>query len=111
MATHFSSNEFSSNDRGSERPSPVSAIATLLAVYTALYLAVVGALHFVTSPDAAAAVVPEVTSVHIAVTTLPIEPFTGAGGVPVTQLLDADAAEVDNSRECSEGIDTSCIYN
>ena len=102
---------FSSIDRGSERPSPVSSIATLLGAYTALYLAVVGAIHFATSPDAAAAVAQDVTNAHIAVATLPVEPFAGAGGVPATQLLEPDAAESDNSRECTEGIDTSCIYN
>ena len=103
--------DFSSNDRGSERPSPVNSIATLLGVYTALYLGVVGAIHFATSPEASAAVAPEVTSVHIAVTTLPVEPFVGAGGVPATQLLEPDASDTDYSRECTEGIDTSCIDN
>ena len=101
----------SSNDRGSGRPSPASALATLLGVYTALYLAVVGAIHFATSPDAAAAVAPDVTSVYVAATTLRVEPSPSAGGVPATQLLEPDAADTDNSRECTEGIDTSCIYN
>ena len=110
MATNFHGNESSRNDGGSERNSPLKALTTLLGVYTALYLAVVGAIHFATSPDAAAAVVPEVTSLHVTVTTLPVEPFAGAGGVPATRLLEPDADDTDNSRECTEGIDTACIY-
>ena len=98
-----------SNDTGSERSSPVRALATLLGVYTALYLAVVGAIHFATSPDAAAAVVPEVTSLHVAVTTLTAEPFGSVGGVSATELIDPEGP--DSARECIDGIDTSCIYN
>jgi uncharacterized membrane protein len=100
---------FSSNDGGSERSTPTRALATLLGVYTALYLAVVGAIHFATSPDAAAAVVPEVTSLHVAVTTLAAEPLGTVGGVPGVDLIDPEGT--DNSRECIDGIDTSCIYN
>jgi hypothetical protein len=100
---------FSSNDSGFERSSSVRALATLLGVYTALYLAVVGAIHFATAPDAAANVVPEVTNLHIAMTTLPAEPFGNVGGVSATELIDPEGP--DNSRECTDGIDTSCIYN
>jgi hypothetical protein len=53
---------------------------------------------------------PGVTSVHIAVTPLAAEPFAGSGGA-TAQLLEPDAAEADNSRECTDGIDTTCIYN
>jgi hypothetical protein len=111
LKNEVSRNEFSSNDRGSERPSSVSAIATLLVVYTALYLAVVGAIHFASSPEAAAAVAPDVSSVSITATTLPAEPFAGYAPVPAAQLLEPDAAETDNSRECTDGIETACIYN
>ena len=99
----------SSNDNGFERSSPVGALSTLLGVYTALYLAVLGAIHFATSPDAAAAVVPEVTRLHVTVTTLPAEPFGNVDGVSGTEIIVAD--EPDNSRECIEGVDTSCIYD
>jgi hypothetical protein len=101
----------SSNDRGTKRPSAVSAIATLLGVYTALYLGVVGVLHFATSPEAAAAVVPAVTSAQIAQPMLPAAPSTGEVSVDATQMVDPDAADEDDSRECVGGIDTSCIYN
>ena len=111
VATHFHRNELSSNDRGTERPSPASAIATLLGIYTALYLAVVGVLHVVTSPDAAAAVVPNVTSASIVAPAKPAEPPIGEVNVDATQFLEPDAADEDNSRECVGGIDTSCIYN
>jgi len=108
VATNFHRNELSSNDRGTERPSPVSAIATLLGVYTALYLTVVGVLHFATAPDAAAAVVPNVPSAHVTET---LSSPADASAVPATSLLEPDAADDDNSRECTSGIDTSCIYN
>jgi hypothetical protein len=108
VATHFHRNECSSKDSGTERPSAGSAIATLLGIYTALYLAVVGVLHVVTSPDAAAAVVPNVTSASIVA---PAEPPIGEVNVDATQVLEPDAADEDNSRECVGGNDTSCIYN
>jgi hypothetical protein len=98
-----------SNESEFERSSPVRALTTLLGVYTTLYLVVVGAIHFATSPDASAAVVPEVTSLHVAVTTLAAEPIGSVGGVSGAELIDPEGP--DNSRECTEGIDTSCIYN
>ena len=100
---------FSSNDSGSERSTQTRALATLLGVYAALYLGIVGAIHFATTPDAAAAVVPEVASLHVAVPMLPAEPSVNVGGVPGTELVAAE--EPDNSRECVDGVDTSCIYN
>ena len=108
MATSFHRNELSSKDLGTERPSPVSAIATLLGVYTALYLAVVGVLHFATAPDAAAAVVPSVPSAHVTET---LSSPADGGAVATPSLLEPDAAEEENSRECTGGIDMSCIYN
>ena len=99
---------FLSNESGSRKSSPGGALATLLGVYTALYLGVLGAIHFATSPDAAAAV-PEVTTLHIAVTTLPAEPFGEVGGVSANELIEPETP--DNSRECTEAIDTLCTYN
>ena len=104
MATNVSS-----NDTGSERSSPGGALVTLLGVYAALYLAIVGALHFMTAPDATAAVVPEVTRQQIAAPALPAESFAGASDVSATALFDPEGP--DNSSECTDGIDTSCIYN
>lgn len=99
----------SSNDNGSERRSPVGALTTLLGVYTALYLAVLGAIHFATSPDATAAVVPEVASSHVIATPLPAQPFGSVDGMSGTKIIDAE--EPDTTRECTGGVDTSCIYN
>lgn len=106
----------SRNDSGSDRSTTSTrAVVTLLGVYTALYLAVVGIIHFTTSPDAAAAIVPEVTRVHVAEdlakTALPVKPFRGAGGPPAMESIEPEAAEGDNSRECTAGTDTECIYN
>jgi len=99
-------------DNDSDRSkTPTGAVITLLSVYTAMYLAVVGIIHFTTSPDAAAAIAPEVTSTHVAVTTLPVEPFRGAGGLPATQRIDPETAGPDNSRECTAEIDADCFYN
>jgi hypothetical protein len=100
---------FSSNDNGSENSTPTRALATLLGVYTALYLAVLGAIHFATSPDVSAAVVPEVKSVQVAVSTLSAEPVGSVSVVSGTEFIDPDGP--DNSRECIDGIDTSCIYD
>ena len=97
------------NDNGSERSTPTRAVATLLGVYTALYLAIVGAIHFATSPDAAAAVAPQATSTRITVIAAPGEPIADTTGV--TSTMPAIADDPDNARECTEGIDTSCIYN
>ena len=101
--------DFTSTESDFERNSPVRALNTLLAIYTTLYLVVVGAIHFATSPDASAAVVPQVTSLHVAVTSLPAEPMDGVGGVSGAERNEPEGADV--SRECIEGIDTSCIYN
>jgi hypothetical protein len=97
------------NDDGSTRSAPTSAVATLLGVYTALYLAVVGAIHFASSPDAVAAVVPEGTSAHNAATAVPAERFADTNGLFAVEPIVAD--DPDNARECIEGTDTSCIYN
>ena len=68
------------NDDGSERSTPTRAVATLLGVYTALYLALVGAIHFASSPEAVAAVAPEGLSVPIVVPAGPAEPSTETNG-------------------------------
>jgi len=97
------------NDDGSERSTPTRAVATLLGVYTALYLALVGAIHFASSPDAAAAIAPEGASAPIVVTAGPAEPSADANGSYAVEPTVPDGP--DNARECGEDIDTSCIYN
>jgi hypothetical protein len=68
------------NEHGSEHSTPTRAVATLLGVYTALYLALVGALHFASSPDAAAAVAPEAPIAPIAANAGPADPSAAADG-------------------------------
>jgi len=97
------------NDNGSERSTPTRAVATLLGVYTALYLAIVGAIHFASSPDAAAAVAPQRTSAPITMPAIPAEPSADANDLSATAPIVPD--EPDNARECTGGIDASCIYD
>ena len=97
------------NDNGSERSTPTRAVATLLGVYTALYLALVGAIHFASSPEAVAAIAPEGTSAPITATAVPADPSADTNGLSAMEPIVPD--NPDNARECSEGIDTSCIYN
>jgi hypothetical protein len=97
------------NDNGSERSTPTRAVATLLGVYTALYLTIVGAIHFASSPDAAAAVAPEPTSAPITVAAMPAERSAHANDLAPGAPIVPD--EPDNARECTGGIDTSCIYD
>lgn len=104
MATRFSR-----NDNGSERSTSTRAVATLLGVYTVLYLAIVGAIHFAAAPDAAAAVAPDATSTQVAATAPHTDPSADARDVSTNVPVDPEGP--DNARECTEGIDTSCIYN
>jgi hypothetical protein len=97
------------SDNGSERNTPTRAVATLLGVYTALYLTIVGAIHFASSPDAAAAVAPDGTRAPITVPAMAAQPSSAtndsSGTVPVVP------DEPDNARECTDGVDASCIYD
>jgi len=97
------------NDNGSERSTPTRAVATLLGVYTALYLAIVGAIHFATSPDAAAAVAPDGAGAPIAVMAMPADRLADTNDASATAPVVPD--EPDNARECTVAIDTSCIYD
>jgi hypothetical protein len=96
-------------DNGSERSTPTRAVATLLGVYTALYLAIVGAIHFASSPEAAAAVAPGAPSAQMTTRPMPAEPSADANDSSATAPVVPDAP--DNARECTGGIDTSCIYD
>jgi len=97
------------NDNGSERTTPTRAVATLLGVYTALSLAIVGAIHFASSPEAAAAVAPGAPSAPTTTRAMPAEPSADTSDSSATAPVVPDAP--DNARECTEGIDTSCIYD
>ena len=93
---------------------PVKAVAALLAIYTAFYLAVVGVIHFMTSPDAMAAIAPDVTAQHAAAPNVPPEAIGASGELPATRLADpAASTATDHSRECArdERVETECIFN
>ena len=95
--------------RDRNRPS-FAAAATLLGVYTALYLAFAGLVHFMTSPDAEASLVQESapTAAIAAAETTSITVETIA-----TRPLDPATDETDNSRECrlDAAIDSACIFD
>jgi hypothetical protein len=91
------------NHGGSERGTPARSVATLLGVYAALYLALVVAFHFASSPDAAAAVAP------IVVTAGRAEPSADTNGSYAVEPAVQDGP--DNAREFGEAIDTSRTYN
>jgi len=82
-------------------------VAAALVVYTAFYLAIVGAAHLMGSPDASAAIAPA----HVAATIAAVAPPTAAGESPATRFSDSATGAADNSRECTAAIDSGCIYN
>jgi hypothetical protein len=87
-------NEFYRNDNGSERSTPTRGGRDTARVYTALYLALVGAIHFASSPDAAAAVALEGTRAPITVTAMPAEPSADTNDLSTTAPVVPD--EPDN---------------
>jgi hypothetical protein len=94
------------HDIGSGRSgTPIGTTAFLLGIYTAFYLAVVGIVHFMSSPDATAAITPDTTQQHAAAPNVPPESMG-----PVASPA---AAATDNSRECTldAGIDSECVFN
>ena len=99
-------NDSSNTDSG--RSSHVGSLVILLAVYAALYLSIAGAIHFVTSPEAVAAVVTKATGAQNAIP-VPAEPAAGGSGASANELVDPEGP--DNSRECVDGVDVSCIYD
>jgi hypothetical protein len=93
---------------------PVKAIATLLAIYTAFYLAVIGVVHFMTSPEAMAAIAPDITAQSAAAPNVPPEAIGASGEMPAPRLADpATSAATDSSRECARDarVETECIFN
>ena len=85
----------------------IKSVATVLVVYTALYLAIVGATHVMSSPDASAAIAPA----HVESTVTAVAPTGAAGGSPATRLPEPATGGADNSRECTAAIEAECIYN
>ena len=110
MATNTSRHVIGSGRRGTS----FKAVAVLLAIYTAFYLAVVGGVHFMTSPEAMAAIAPDITAQHAAAPNVPPEAIGTSGELPAARLADpATSATTDNSRECGrdERGETECIFN
>ena len=89
------------------------ATATLVGIYTALYLAFAGLIHFMTSPDAAAAIVPESATAAPTATIEPAATTSAVGGSIATRPLEPATDEADRSRECrlDSGDDSACIFN
>ena len=64
------------NDIGSERSgASIKSVAAVLVVYTALYLAIIGVVHFMSSPDATAAIAPDIAPAHVAATAAAVAPI------------------------------------
>jgi hypothetical protein len=102
---------YSRKDNGSDRSgASIDSVAAVLVVYTALYLAIVGFIHL-SSPDASAAIAPDVAPAHVAATAAAVGPSGSAGESPATRLPDPATGGTDNSRECITAIDAECIYN
>ncbi len=90
---------------------PLKVVVAVLVLYTALYLAIVGVIHFVSSPDASAAITPDTATVRVEATAAPVAPYGTVSGSPSTRLPDPATGGTDNSRECTTQIDSECIYN
>jgi hypothetical protein len=92
--------------------STVKAVAVVLGVYTTLYLAIVAGIQFITSsPDALAAIAPEVQTARAAPGAGPLARFMAERGLAAAEVREPGIDETDNARECTAAIDTECIYN
>lgn len=99
------------NENGSRRTGSIGTVATLIGIYTAFYLAVIGVVHFMSSPDAMAAIAPDATVQQRAAPHLPPEAIGPLGRS--TAADPAATSPTDNSRECARDADVEneCIYN
>jgi hypothetical protein len=107
VATSYSRKDIGSGRSGAS----LKSVAAVLVVYTALYLAVVGVIHFMSSPDASAAIAPDIATAHVEATAAPVAPSAGNGESPATHQPDPAMGGTDNSPECTTAIDAECIYN
>ena len=107
----------SSHQAGSHRGPPIETAAVLLgvcllAIYTAMHLAVGGIVHALGSASAAVAVAPDRSMASASASTA--SSFTGGTGESSTSDALGQASErTDDSRECmpSAAIDSKCIFN
>ena len=102
------------NENGSRRTGSIGTVATFIGIYTAFYLAVIGVIHFMSSPDAMAAIAPDAAVQQGAAPHVPPEAIGASGGLPAAHHAEpAAASAMDNSRECTRdaGVETECIYN
>ena len=91
--------------------SSIGGAATLLGVYVAMYLAVGGIVHALTSPNAVAAMAP---GSGIVVSAGEAEAPSPSAAEPALPSIAAgeDSERIESPRECnlSAGIDTQCIF-
>lgn len=90
---------------------PFAAAGVLLAVYAVMYLAIAGAVHVLTAPDAVAAIVAGSSTEQAAVgaPAISASPVTAIPAEP----RDQPSTSTDAARECqpTEGVNTECLYN
>jgi hypothetical protein len=89
--------------------SPIKAGVTLLCIYIAMYLAIAGVVHVLTSPDAAP-VAPDSSMAHTSAATASTSQAS-ASESPRSDRLDQVAQPTDSSRErrSSAAIESNCM--
>jgi hypothetical protein len=99
------------HDAGSHRVRPaIKGAAILISTYIAMYLAIAGITHALTSPDAAAAIAPYSSMARAPAATKSGPPI-GAGESPQSDSLGQVDEPTDNSRERrpSAAIESNCM--
>ena len=101
----------SSHDAASSRTrTPIRVAAVLLGIYIAMYLAVAGIIHALTSPDAAVAFVPDGSMTPSAAGSPSPSP-AGVGESPPSASLGQISARPGNTSECEpRGLDSKCTF-
>jgi hypothetical protein len=102
------------NENGSRRTGSIGTVATLIGIYAAFYLAVIGVVHFVSSPDAMAAMAPDTPAQQAEAPHVPPEAVgASAGSTAVKRENPPSPSTTDNPRECvrDSAVENECIYN
>ena len=90
---------------------PSQSVAAVLVVYTALYLAIVGVIHFMSSPDASAAIAPDIATAHARRQPRRSPHPQPQADRPRHACPTRQWEERTTPRECTTAIDAECIYN
>ena len=101
-------------DIGSRRArTSIRTVAALFGVYSTFYLTVAGVAHFLTSPEAVAAIVPTRMTAPAAEAPGSTETIAATSGSSATEVRSAKTTAIDTSRECglATAIDSGCIFN